>query len=87
MKKILFFFILLPLLSYPQSSLKSFSIDSFKEYFMTNEVDDIEGIYSYKVINTDREYIIGIIKQGSAYIGYILKVIRQKQWVELKLTL
>ena len=76
MKKLIILLLFIPLVSLGQDSngsIKSFSIDSFVEYYNNNEIDDIEGLYSYNVINTTRKYTIAIIKQQNSYVGYIVE--------------
>ena len=76
MKKLLFIFLCLPIIGFGQigdGSIKSFSIESFSEYFKNNETETIEGIYDFSIINTDRKFTIAVIKQKEEYIGYIIK--------------
>ena len=90
MKKLILLLLFIPLVSFGQnsnSSIKSFSVDSFVEYYNNNEIDDIEGLYSYGVFNTTNKYTIAIIKEQNRYVGYIVESNTSEEIGRIKMVL
>ncbi len=80
MKKLLITLLIIPILSSSQSiTLEQLKSESeVREYFDSNDMDPIEGIYDYSSTG-ESEYRVTIIKKDYSYIGYILES-KSRKW-------
>ncbi|MCL2065814.1 MAG: hypothetical protein FWG98_15785, partial [Candidatus Cloacimonetes bacterium] len=51
----------------PRSPFWDVDIDAFVDYVAQKEVADIEGVW-----DIDGRYTVGVLREGSGYIGFIL---------------